>query len=159
MNIDIISVGSIKEKYFVDAINEYLKRMKPYANVRVIEISEHKLPNNPSESQIQIGIEKEKEDILSKISDRAFICSLCIEGKQLDSESLSSEIEKIGINGYSDITFIIGGSYGLSNEIKQKSHLKLSFSKMTFPHQLMRVILLEQVYRAYRIMRNEPYHK
>lgn len=159
MNIDIISVGSIKEKYFVDAINEYLKRMKPYANVRVTEISEHKLPNNPSESQIQIGIEKEKEDILSKISDRAFICSLCIEGKQLDSESLSSEIEKIGINGYSDITFIIGGSYGLSNEIKQKSHLKLSFSKMTFPHQLMRVILLEQVYRAYRIMRNEPYHK
>lgn len=159
MNIDIISVGNIKEKYFTDAIKEYLKRMTSYINLSIIEINEHRLPNNPSDSQILEGMEKEAEAIISKIRDRAYIIALCIEGKQASSENFAKKIQNLTIEGYSDICFIIGGSYGLSDKIKRKSQLKLSFSKMTFPHQLMRVVLIEQIYRAFRIIRNEPYHK
>lgn len=159
MNIDIICVGSIKEKYFIDAIKEYEKRLRPYTNINIIEIDEYKLPNNPSQSQIEEALEKEREMIESKIKDRSYIISLAIEGKQLQSESFSQKIEDITIEGYSNITFLIGSSYGMSNNLKSIANMKLSFSKMTFPHQLMRVVLMEQIYRAFRILRNEPYHK
>lgn len=159
MNIDIICVGSIKEKYFIDAIKEYEKRLRPYTNINIIEIDEYKLPNNPSQSQIEEALEKEREMIESKIKDRSYIISLAIEGKQLQSESFSQKIEDITIEGYSNITFLIGSSYGMSNNLKSITNMKLSFSKMTFPHQLMRVVLMEQIYRAFRILRNEPYHK
>ncbi|MBK1637326.1 23S rRNA (pseudouridine(1915)-N(3))-methyltransferase RlmH [Rhodovulum adriaticum] len=159
MNIDIICIGNIKEKYYTEAIKEYLKRLTPYSNVNIIELDEHKLPNKASNQQIEDGMEKEGEAILSKIGDRSYVIPLCIEGRQLNSKKFAGKIEDITLEGYSNITFIIGGSYGLSPQVKAKSNLKLSFSKMTFPHQLMRVILLEQIYRAFRILRNEPYHK
>lgn len=159
MNIDIICVGSIKEKYYIDAIKEYSKRLAPYTDLNIIEVDEYKLPNNPSLSQINYGLEKEREIIESKIKDRSYLIALVIEGKQLNSEDLSKKIEDITIEGYSNITFLIGSSYGMSQELKNKSNYKLSFSKMTFPHQLMRVILIEQIYRTFKIIRNEPYHK
>lgn len=159
MNIDIICIGNIKEKYFTDAIKEYLKRLSAYANVNVIELDEYKLPAKSSEQNIIEGMDKEGQAILAKIAERAYVIPLCIEGKQLDSEAFAQKIEDITLEGYSDIAFIIGGSNGLSPAVKLKGNYKLSFSKMTFPHQLMRVVLLEQVYRAFRILRGEPYHK
>lgn len=159
MNIDIICVGSIKEKYYIDAIKEYSKRLISYTDIDIIEVDEYKIPNNPSNAQINEGLEKERQIIESKIKDRSYIIALVIEGKQLSSEDLSKKIEDITIEGYSNITFLIGSSYGMSKELKNKANLKLSFSKMTFPHQLIRVVLTEQIYRAFKIMRNEPYHK
>lgn len=159
MNIDIIVVGSIKEKYYTDAIKEYQKRLRPYANVEIIEVDEYKIPNNASDQEIKIGMDKEMESILSKVKDKAYLISLAIEGKQISSEDFADKFMDLQVNGYPDVAFIIGGSYGMSEEIKRKSDMKLSFSKMTYPHQLMRVILLEQIYRAFRIIRNEPYHK
>lgn len=159
MNIDIIVVGSIKEKYYTDAIKEYQKRLRPYANVEIIEVDEYKIPNNASDQEIKIGMDKEMESILSKVKDKAYLISLAIEGKQISSEDFADKIMDLQVNGYPDVAFIIGGSYGMSEEIKRKSDMKLSFSKMTYPHQLMRVVLLEQIYRAFRIIRNEPYHK
>ena len=159
MNIDIICVGNIKEKYFIDAVKEYSKRLSNYTGINIIEVEEYKLSNNPSKSQINEGLEKEREIIESKIKNRSYIIALAIEGKQISSEELSIKIEDITIEGYSNITFLIGSSYGMSEELKNRSNLKLSFSKMTFPHQLMRIILLEQIYRAFRIIKNEPYHK
>lgn len=159
MNIDIIVVGSIKEKYYTDAIKEYQKRLRPYANVEIIEVDEYKIPNNASDQEIKIGMDKEMESILSKVKDKSYLISLAIEGKQISSEDFADKFMDLQVNGYPDVAFIIGGSYGMSEEIKRKSDMKLSFSKMTYPHQLMRVILLEQIYRAFRIIRNEPYHK
>lgn len=159
MNIDIICVGSIKEKYYIDAIKEYSKRLVSYADINIIEVDEYKIPNNPSNAQINEGLEKERQIIESKIKDRSYIIALVIEGKQLSSEDLSKKIQDITIEGYSNITFLIGSSYGMSQKLKNRANLKLSFSKMTFPHQLIRVVLTEQIYRAFKIMRNEPYHK
>ena len=159
MNIDIICVGSIKEKYYIDAIKEYSKRLISYTDINIIEVDEYKLPNNPSNAQINDGLEKEREIIESKIKDRSYIIALAIEGKQISSEDLSKKIQDITIEGYSNITFLIGSSYGMSQRLKNRANLKLSFSKMTFPHQLIRVVLTEQIYRAFKIMRNEPYHK
>ncbi|MDO4604386.1 MAG: 23S rRNA (pseudouridine(1915)-N(3))-methyltransferase RlmH [Helcococcus sp.] len=159
MNIDIICVGSIKEKYYIDAIKEYSKRLISYTDINIIEVDEYKLPNNPSNAQINDGLEKEREIIESKIKDRSYIIALAIEGKQISSEDLSKKIQDITIEGYSNITFLIGSSYGMSQKLKNRANLKLSFSKMTFPHQLIRVVLTEQIYRAFKIMRNEPYHK
>lgn len=159
MNIDIICVGSIKEKYYIDAIKEYSKRLISYTDINIIEVDEYKLPNNPSNAQINDGLEKEREIIESKIKDRSYIIALAIEGKQISSEDLSKKIQDINIEGYSNITFLIGSSYGMSQKLKNRANLKLSFSKMTFPHQLIRVVLTEQIYRAFKIMRNEPYHK
>lgn len=159
MNINLIVVGSIKERYFTDAIKEYSKRLSSYTNLNIYEINEYKLSNTPSKQEILQGLEKEGEDILSRINEKSYVISLAIEGKQFDSEKFSEKIQNLQVEGYSDFTFIIGGSYGIAQKVKEKSNLKLSFSKMTFPHQLMRVILLEQIYRAFRIMRNEPYHK
>ncbi|MDO4777980.1 MAG: 23S rRNA (pseudouridine(1915)-N(3))-methyltransferase RlmH [Tissierellia bacterium] len=159
MNINLVAVGNIKEKYFIDAINEYKKRLSSYANLKIWEISEYKLPNNPGDSKIFEGLEKEGELILNKIPEKSFVIALCVEGKGFSSEEFSDKISECMINGYSDISFVIGGSYGLSEKVKSTANLRLSFSKMTFPHQLMRVILLEQVYRGFRILKNEPYHK
>lgn len=159
MNIDIIAVGGIKEKYYTDAIKEYSKRLSAYVNLNIIEINEYRLSNSPSDQEIIKGMDKEMEDIESKIREKSYIICLAIEGKQKTSEEFAKTIDDLGIDGYSDITFIIGGSYGLSKALKKRANLKLSFSKMTFPHQLMRVVLLEQIYRAFRINRNEPYHK
>lgn len=159
MKITILSVGKVKEKFYRDAILEFSKRLSRYCKLEIIEVADEKTQEEASETEIRIVKEKEGERLLKNIKDDAYVVCLCIDGKQLDSEELSEKIEKLGIQGTSHICFIIGGSLGLSDEVVRRADFRLSFSKMTFPHQLMRVILLEQIYRAYRIMNNEPYHK
>ena len=159
MRITCITVGKIKEKYFTMAIEEYAKRLSRYCKLGIIELADEKTPDNASalmEEQIK---QKEGERILKAIKDDAYVIALAIEGKQLDSVELSEKLSRLGVDGNSHITFIIGGSLGLSKEVLARADYKLSFSKMTFPHQLMRVVLLEQIYRAYRIQNGEPYHK
>lgn len=158
IKINIIAVGKLKEKYLVDACSEYLKRLKAYAKVEIIQINEYKANDNPSVSEIEIIKEKEGEMILSKISKGAFVIPMCIEGNQLSSEEFSKKIENIMLSN-GEIDFIIGGSFGLSDKVKQRGNLKLSFGKITLPHQLMRVVLCEQIYRAFSIMNNSKYHK
>lgn len=150
--IKIITVGAIKEKYLRDAIDEYTKRLRKFTNLEIIELKDENL------NEIEKNKIKEAERIKKRIDKKDYIITLEIEGKQLSSEEFSKKIENTLIES-SNITFIIGGSYGLADEIKSLSNFKLSFSKMTFPHQLFRVILLEQIYRAYKIMNNENYHK
>lgn len=159
MRITVICVGKIKEKFYTQAVDEYSKRLSRYCKLDIVELPDEKTPDNASDIVNEQIKRKEGERILSSIKDDAYVCALAIEGKMLDSVELSEKIESLGINGVSNITFIIGGSLGLSDQILNRADYKLSFSRMTFPHQLMRVILLEQVYRAYRIMKNEPYHK
>ncbi|MCR2044827.1 23S rRNA (pseudouridine(1915)-N(3))-methyltransferase RlmH [Anaerosalibacter massiliensis] len=159
MNITIIGVGKIKEKFMQEGIKEYSKRLSRYCKLKIIEVTDESAPENLSEKEIEIIKEKEGKRILSKLSNNSYIISLDIKGKNFSSEEFSKKIEDITLGGTNDITFIIGGSLGLSEEILNKSNFKLSFSKMTFPHQLMRIILLEQIYRGFRIMKGEPYHK
>ena len=159
MKITLITVGKIKEKYFTDAIAEYAKRLSRYCKLDIIEVADEKTPDGASESLENQIKEKEGERILSKISDSAYVVALAIEGKQLDSEELAEKMEKWNVNGVSHLVFIIGGSLGLTPKVLNRADFKLSFSKMTFPHQLMRVVLLEQIYRSFRIRNNEPYHK
>lgn len=159
MNIRLITVGKIKEKYIQEGIKEYSKRLSRYCSLEIIEIDDEKAPENLSVKEMEIVKEKEGERILAKIPQSSFVISLVIQGKQLSSEELAEKIDTLMVEGVSDISFIIGGSLGLSNEVINRSNFKLSFSKMTFPHQLMRMILLEQVYRAWRIIKGEPYHK
>ena len=159
MNINIICVGKLKEKYWTDAVNEYLKRLKIYANVKVIEVLDEKAPENLSSLQIKQLLKKEGERILKNIHNGAFLITLDIEGKNLSSEELAEFLNNKMANGVSNITFVIGGSLGIYEDIKRKANFSLSFSRMTFPHQLMRVILLEQIYRAEKIIRHEPYRK
>ena len=159
MKITILCVGKIKEKFYRDAIAEYEKRLSRYCKLEIIEVADEKTPDNASELVEQQIKEKEAERIEKYLKDGAFICALAIDGKQLDSVELSEKIEQLGTSGTSHIIFLIGGSLGMSEALLKRADMKLSFSKMTFPHQLMRVNLLEQVYRAYRIMNHEPYHK
>lgn len=159
MNIKIVSVGRIKEKYIQEGIKEFSKRLSRYCNLDIIEIDDEKAPENLSEKDMEIVKKKEGEKILSKIPQNYHVIVLAIEGKQLSSEGLAENIENLMINGTNDICFVIGGSLGLSTDVMNRSNFKLSFSKMTFPHQMMRLILLEQVYRGFRIMKGEPYHK
>lgn len=159
MNITIISVGKLKEKYLKQGIDEYKKRLSAYAKMDLLEISDEKAPENLSEAEMEIVKEKEGTRILEKIADDAYVIALAIEGSMKSSEELAETIDKLATYGTSKITFVIGGSLGLSKDVLKRANEKLSFSKMTFPHQLMRLILLEQVYRAYRINRGEPYHK
>lgn len=159
MKITILCVGKVKEKFYRDAIDEFSKRLSRYCKLEIIEVTDEKTEEQASETEIRIVKEKEGERLLKNIKEDAYVIALCIDGKQLDSEELSEKIEKLGIQGNSHIYFIIGGSLGLSDEVIKRADFKLSFSKMTFPHQLMRVILLEQIYRGYRIMNHEPYHK
>ena len=159
MRITIVCVGKVKEKYFTGAIDEYSKRLSRYCKLEIVEVPDEKTPDGASEAVNQQIKEKEGRRILDKIPEDAYVMVLAIEGKQPDSVELSQKIEKLGIRGESHIVFVIGGSLGLSSEVMKRANEAISFSRMTFPHQLMRVILLEQVYRAYRIMNNEPYHK
>lgn len=159
MKITIITVGKIKEKYLKDAIAEYTKRLSRYCRLEIIEVSDEKTPDQASEI-VEDGIrDKEGERILRYIKDDAYVITLEINGRMLTSEELADKIDTLGIQGSSHITFIIGGSIGLGREVLKRSDYALSFSKMTFPHQLMRVILLEQIYRSYRIIQGQPYHK
>ena len=159
MKITIITVGKIKEKYLKDAIAEYSKRLSKYCKLEIVEVADEKTPDNASEVVEEHIRSKEAERILKYVKDDAYVVTLEINGKQLTSEELADKVEKLGIQGTSHIIFIIGGSIGLGKEVMAKSNYALSFSKMTFPHQLMRVILLEQIYRSYRIINGEPYHK
>ncbi|WP_096156197.1 23S rRNA (pseudouridine(1915)-N(3))-methyltransferase RlmH [Bacillus sp. FJAT-45066] len=159
MNISIITIGKLKEKYLKQGIQEFLKRLGPYAKVEVIELADEKAPEQLSEAEMVQVKDKEGERILSKISEDTHVIALAIEGKQRTSEELAKEIDKLATYGKSKIAFIIGGSLGLSSDVMKRANDTLSFSKMTFPHQMMRLILLEQVYRAFRINRGEPYHK
>lgn len=159
MKITILSVGKIKAKHFSMGIEEYKKRLSHYCKLDIIEVADEKTPDQASEAEVRIIKQKEGERLRRYIKEDAYVFALAIEGKQLDSIAFSKKIEQIGINGCSHIIFIIGGSLGLEEEILKKADELLSFSKMTFPHQMMRMILLEQVYRGYRIMMGEPYHK
>ncbi|KGP92652.1 50S rRNA methyltransferase [Pontibacillus chungwhensis BH030062] len=159
MKITIISVGKLKEKYLKQGIQEYEKRLGPYASIDLIEVPDEKAPENLSEAQMEEVRQKEGERILAKVNPDAHVVTLEIEGKMLTSEKLAKELDQLATYGKSKVTFIIGGSLGLSDEVMNRSDFALSFSKMTLPHQLMRLVLLEQIYRAFRINRGEPYHK
>ena len=159
MNINIICVGKIKESFYREAIDEYSKRLNNYCSLSIIELKDEKIPNNPSEKDNQIVKEKEGNNILSHIKKDTYLICLDLKGKQYTSEEFSQKINNINNNISSSITFVIGGSLGISQNVLKKANESISFSKMTFPHQLFRVILLEQIYRAFKIMNNETYHK
>lgn len=159
LNITIMTVGKIKEKYFREAIEEYKKRLSRYCKLNIIEVKDEPTPDNPSDREKEAVLEKEGARIVEKLPKNAYIVALCIEGKMQTSEELADFLQKTATEGYSDIVFIIGGSMGLWEEIKNRADLRISFSKMTFPHQLMRVILLEQIYRGFNISEGGKYHK
>ncbi|CEQ25521.1 23S rRNA (pseudouridine(1915)-N(3))-methyltransferase RlmH [Paraclostridium sordellii] len=159
MNITIISVGKLKEKYLKLGIEEFSKRLSKYCKLDMIELDDEKCPENLSDKDMEIVKNKEGQKILLKIKNNSYVIALAIDGKNLSSEELAGTISKLAVRGISHITFIIGGSLGLADEVLKRADYKLSFSKMTFPHQLMKLILLEQVYRSFRINNNEPYHK
>lgn len=159
MKITIITVGKIKEKYLRDAIAEYTKRLSKYCKLEIVEVADEKTPDHASEAVEEMIRAKEAERILKYIKDDAYVITLEIKGKMLTSEELADKVDTLGVQGISHITFVIGGSIGLGEEVLKRSDYALSFSKMTFPHQLMRVILLEQIYRSYRIIMGQPYHK
>ncbi len=158
MKITVACVGKIKEKYFTDAINEYSKRLSRYVTLEICQVADEKAPENMSEAQVIQVRETEGERLLKAIKD-SFVVALAIDGKKMTSEGFADFISDNMVKGVSHITFVIGGSLGLSDKVLKRADFKLSFSDMTFPHQLMRVVLLEQIYRGYRIMKNEPYHK
>lgn len=158
MNITVICVGKLKERYLKDALQEYAKRLSRFAKLDILELPDRKIPENASKAQEAEVLKKEGEEILAKIKPNSYVISLCIEGKELSSTELAEKMRDISmISG--NITFIIGGSLGLSDVVKAASSLRLSFGKITLPHQLMRVVLLEQIYRAFKINNNEAYHK
>ncbi len=159
MNVNIVAVGKIKEKYLKDAIDEYSKRLSRFCKLKITEVPDEPMSDRPSDAEKSAILKKEAEKISAVIGTTDVLVTLCVEGKQLPSEKFADFFAQQTVKGASSFTFVIGGSLGLSNEIKAKSKLKLSFSEMTFPHQLMRVILLEQVYRAFKINANESYHK
>ena len=159
MKITVITVGKIKEKYLRDAVAEYVKRLSRYCKLEIIEVADEKTPDQASETVEEQIRDKEGERILKYIRDDMYVITLEIGGKMVSSEELADKINMLGIRGQSSVAFVIGGSIGLGREVLKRSDYALSFSKMTFPHQLMRVILLEQVYRSYRIINGEPYHK
>ncbi len=159
MNFAIICVGKIKEKFYSEAINEYIKRLKAYIKLQIIEVDDEREPNQLSQKNIDIILEKEGSRISQKLQNRDYIIALTITGNQFSSENLASKIIKLKTENYNRIVFLIGGSLGLSNNLIKKANEEMSFSKMTFPHQLVRVILLEQLYRSEKIQSNERYHK
>ena len=159
MNITVISVGKLKDKYLKEGIAEYTKRLTRYCTLNLIEVADEKAPENLSESDMELVKKREGEKILKHVKEGAYVIALDLQGQMYSSESFADRLEKLSLQGNSQIVFIIGGSLGISNDVLLRSDEKISFSKMTFPHQLMRLILLEQVYRAYKINKNEPYHK
>lgn len=158
-NVTLICVGKLKEKYLRDACDEYSKRLSAFCKLNVIEINPHRLPDNPTTGEINSALEIESKAILSRISSSSKVFAMCIEGKQMSSEKLATTIDVLGIQGYNNLVFIIGGSHGLSDAVKNRADVRLSMSEMTFPHQLARVMLLEQIYRSYQIISGGKYHK
>ena len=159
MKIKIVTVGKLKEKYLKDGIAEYTKRISRFAKLEMIELTDEKTPDKASELENQKILETEGERILSKVGERDFVVVLAIEGKTLSSEELSKQLEQASIKGYSTLTFIIGGSLGLAPVVKNRANLSVSFGRLTLPHQLMRLVLVEQIYRAFTILQGSPYHK
>ncbi|MFS9093547.1 23S rRNA (pseudouridine(1915)-N(3))-methyltransferase RlmH [Streptococcus sp. Marseille-Q3533] len=159
MKIKIVTVGKLKEKYLKDGIAEYSKRLSRFANLEMIELADEKTPDRASDSENQKILELEGTRILSKIGDRDFVIVLAIEGKSLSSEEFSKQLEQAPINGFSTLTFVIGGSLGLFPQVKKRANLSISFGRLTLPHQLMRLVLVEQIYRAFTIQQGSPYHK
>jgi 23S rRNA (pseudouridine1915-N3)-methyltransferase len=159
LNINIIAVGRLKEKYWTEAVNEYSKRLSRYIKLNIAELADEKAPENLSVAQKEQVMKKEGDRILKNIDENDYVVCLEINGKQLSSEDFSLFFETHMLNGISTISFVIGGSLGLHNDVIKRADYHLSFSKMTFPHQLMRIVLLEQIYRAIKISKNEPYHK
>ena len=159
MKIKLVTVGKLKEKYLKDGIAEYFKRISRFAAVEMIELADEKTPDRASDSENEKILELEGNRIISKIGDREFVIVLAIEGKTLSSEEFSKQLEQASINGYSTLTFVIGGSLGLSPQVKKRANLFLSFGRLTLPHQLMRLVLVEQIYRAFTIQQGSPYHK
>ena len=157
LTVNIVAVGKIKEKFFTDAVNEYAKRLSRFCKLNIIEVKDE--PQGANDSENSAVLDKEGSAILAKIPDNSYMFALCVEGAQYSGEELASAISKLQVGGISSITFVIGGSLGLADKVKSSANIRLSFSKMTFPHQLMRVILTEQIYRAFKILNNEPYHK
>ncbi len=158
-NVTLICVGKLKEKYLRDACDEYSKRLNAFCKLNIIELNPYRLSDNPSQGEISIALESESKDIINKIPNNSKVFAMCIEGKQMPSEKLSMMISQAGVEGYNSLTFIIGGSHGLSDSVKKRADFKLSMSEMTFPHQLARVMLLEQIYRSYQISNGGKYHK
>ena len=159
MKYTVVCVGKIKEKFYAQAVEEYVKRLSRYGKTEIIEVADEKTPDQASETVNRMIKDKEGERILAQIKEDTYVIALAIEGQMLDSEELAEKMEKLAISGISHIVFVIGGSLGLSQKVMKRADYHLSFSRMTFPHQLMRVILLEQIYRGFRIIANEPYHK
>lgn len=159
MNISVICVGKLKEKYWVDAVAEYSKRLKSYCTLDIVELKESRLPDKAGPAEELAVKDAEGAEILKKIKDNMYVITLEVKGKMLSSEKLAEKIETLGIDGVSNVAFVIGGSLGLSSEVSKRANFKLSFSEMTFPHQMMRVVLLEQIYRSFKIIKNETYHK
>lgn len=159
MNITIISVGKLKEKYLKMGIEEYTKRLGSYTKIELIEVPDEKAPENLSDADMEIVKKKEGERILAKIGADTYVIALAIEGKMKSSEQLADDLQSLMTYGRSKIAYVIGGSLGLHEDVMKRSDEKLSFSKMTLPHQLMKLVLVEQVYRAFRIIKGEPYHK
>ncbi len=157
--IKIVCVGKIKEKFYTMAVDEYVKRLSRYCKLEIVELPDEKTPDNASDTVNDMIKKTEADKILKNIKDDAYVITLEILGKMLDSVEMSKKLDRLAIEGAGEIIFVIGGSLGLHESVSRRADYKLSFSKMTFPHQLMRVILLEQIYRAYRISSNEPYHK
>ncbi len=157
--VTVICIGKLKEAFFRDAAAEYQKRLSRFCALNIKELSEYSLPDNPSDAQIETALKKEGEAVITEIPAGAYTVALCVEGKQLSSPELAEKIESVALSGKSNVCFIIGSSFGLSPDVKQRCDLKLSFSKMTFPHQLFRVLLLEQIYRAFSITNKMKYHK
>ena len=158
-NITLICIGKLKESYLRDAVGEYTKRLSTLCKLNIIELTAEKLSDNPSQKEIEIALENEGRKIVEKIPKGAYVYTMCIEGKQKTSEELSAEMENLAVRGYSSVVFIIGGSFGISDKVKAVSDYRLSMSKMTFPHQVARVMLLEQIYRAIQISIGTKYHK
>ena len=159
LTVKIIAIGDLKEKYLREACEEYKKRLGAWCRVEEIILKEERLPESPSDGQIKAGLESEEKKILEKISPKAYVIAMCVEGKQLSSEELAKKISDITVSGYGEIVLIIGSSFGMTDNVKNKAHFKLSVSKLTFPHQLLRVILYEATYRAMSIINGTKYHK
>lgn len=159
MKITVIAVGKIKEKFFDEAIKEYGKRLGRYCKLEIIQVADERTPDGAGEALEKQIKEREGERILARIRDNAYVVALAVEGKMLGSEELAGKLGELAVSGVSQIVFVIGGSLGLSEAVLGRADYRLSFSRMTFPHQMMRVILLEQMYRGYRILNHQPYHK
>ena len=158
MRISIVGAGKIKEKYLTAGIAEFVKRLTPFCRLEIVEVDEERMPDNPSDAERTKALAKEGERLLKSVRESSYLIVLDVAGKQLSSEELAAKFDALAINGQSDMTFIIGGAFGLSAEVRQAAKERLSFSKMTFTHQMIRLLLVEQIYRAMKIRRGEPYH-